>query len=71
MNAPQPSPKRIVPPTPPPVGERGGMPYTPPKYVPPPRMDRWQRNLIVWIICAVVVFLAVAGFVNGFLMYGR
>jgi hypothetical protein len=43
-------------------GRRDGLPYTPPKYVPPPRMDRWQRNLIVWIICAIVVFLAVAGF---------
>jgi hypothetical protein len=41
--------------------------YTPPKYVPPPRVDRWKRNLIVWILCAIVIYVAVAAFVNFYL----
>jgi hypothetical protein len=67
MNSPPSPQRRIVPPTLPPPAERAAVPYTAPRYVPPPRMDRWKRNLLVWMICAVVILLAVAAFVNLYL----
>jgi hypothetical protein len=59
-----PSPRRMVPPAVPPVTERRTVAYTPPKFVPPPRMERWQRNLLVWGICAIIIVAAVVLFVN-------
>ena len=66
MTSPQPH-RRIVPPTLPPPAERAGVAYTPPQYVPPQRMDRWKRNLLVWTICVVVIFLALSAFVSFYL----
>ena len=64
MPSPPPPQRRLVPPVAPPGAQRPTVAYTPPRFVPPPRLQRWQRNLIVWGICAVIIIAAVVIFVN-------
>jgi hypothetical protein len=56
--------RRIVPPAIPAGVVQRTSEYVPPPYVAPPRMARWQRNLLVWGLCLVVIVVTMIVFVN-------